>query len=124
MQAIQAPKYDYSQHTVKELKEMAKKNNAIVWVNGQKKADYIKALEDHDSYEQDHINTMKTFENFGENLKKQREEIASGTQKIRDACQKADIAIKQLKDKEDKTIEDYKKLVVILESRMKLMKDF
>lgn len=116
-------KIDYTQYTVKELKAMIKEKNVLAW-DLKKKADYIKALEDHDSYEESHNNFMTGIQKIGEGMKKQTEEIADGLAKIRDACQKADAAIKILEEKEGKTIEDYENLVKILKSRMKLMKDY
>jgi hypothetical protein len=116
-------KVDYNQYKVVELKAMIKERNVLAW-DCKRKADYVKALEDHDKYEQSHTNFMNGIKQLGENMKKQKEEIADGLQKIRDTCKTADAAIKILEEKEDKTIEDYEKLVKLLKTRMKLMKDY
>ena len=114
---------DYNSYTVVELKALIKERNALSF-NCKKKADYVAALVDDDTLKKSMADLHTGLDKMSADMQKSMESIKTGTTKIREACSVADIKIKSLKDKEDKTIDDYKILVELLEKRMKLMKDF
>lgn len=107
----------YAQYTVKELKQMIKDNNVLTFNSCTKKADYIKALEDHDAYEQSKVNFQKWADNIGETIKKTNElkEKAENTKEI------AKEVLDKLKQKENKTSEDYEKMISLYEHLLKLV---
>ena len=105
---------NYNTKTVKELKVMTK--DRPVFVDGPRKADYVKALVDDDRYK-------LATKNFQDKLKNDVQAIKDTRAKFKNACTILDTKIKSLKDKNDKTIDDYEELVIFLEQRMSLMKD-
>lgn len=103
---------DYSKLTVKELKALIKERN-VFSINCTKKIDYVKALEDDDKF----ISGMSHLTSYAENVTKG---ITETREKIVDTAKKYDDKINELKQKEGKTTEDYEKLVMLLENRIKL----
>ena len=122
---------DYTNYTVVELKALVKERKVLFASNCKKKADYVAALVEDDNYKKSMANFHTGLQEMSTNMQKNlqsikdsKESINEKIAKIRETCNTTDIKIKSLKYKEDKTIDDYKTLVDLMEKRMKLMKDF
>lgn len=115
---------DYSTYTVKELKEMVKTRSISIYVNGTKKADYIKALQDDDSYQQSTQNFHNSLNSFKQEMEDKTKYINESITKIRESVIKIDEKVSELKNKTHLSIDDYKLIVDLLEKRIKLMKDW
>lgn len=115
---------DYSNMTVLELKALTKDRNVYLWSSKKNKADYVKALRDDDASKKGREDFHIGLAEMAESFKTKTESIQNSLAKIRDACTEFDIKIKSLKEKENKTNSEYELLVKLLESRMKLMKEW
>ncbi len=115
MSTANPPTSKYAQYTVKELKQMIKDRNAISFGH-TKKADLIQDLEDHDAHEKSMANMAKWSEKLIEDGKKVKELKEQAV----DAVQKAKSTIAVLKQKENKTSEDYEKIINLYDSLLNL----
>ena len=110
--------------TVLELKTLVKDRNVLMFGPKKNKADYVQALRDDDSYKKDRNDFHTGLEQMAAHMQASRDSINNSLAKIKEARTEFDVKIKSLKEKEDKTIKEWELLVTLLESRMKLMKDF
>ena len=115
--------------TVKQLKDLCKERDVILF-SPKRKEDYVNGLVEKDDsdrskfeFQQSLTQSVGDIQNALNEIEERAIEIGEKKKKINDACNVMDAQIKTLKDKDDKTIDDYKELVKLMEKRMKFMKD-
>jgi len=120
---------DYTTMTVKQLKDLCKERDVILF-SPKRKEDYVNGLVEKDDsdrskfeFQQSLTQSVGDIQNALNEIEERAIEIEEKKKKINDACNVMDAQIKTLKDKDDKTIDDYKELVKLMEKRMKFMKD-
>lgn len=113
VQQVIPEKYDH--YTVAQLKQLIK-DRKVLHFGTCKKVDYIKSLEDNDAYEKSKVN----LSNYFDGMKKDMEKIQETKTKVNDTIQIATDAIEKLKGKDNKTTEDYEKIIKLYDSLLKL----
>lgn len=106
---------DFNKLTVRELKKYIEDNNVLTF-NCKRKADYIQAIDNH-------LQRQQTLKNMTDSFTKLGDYIAESTKKIKNVTKLADQQIALLKSKDNKTTEDYEKLVSLMDARMLMMED-
>lgn len=110
------PVQKYDHYTVKELKQLIKDRNVLT-ASCTKKADYIKALEENDSYTKSSDDFVKCIDSMAQdvNMIKEIKEKQNSTIDL------AKSTIEKLKLKKEKTNEDYETIIALYDNVVKLM---
>ena len=108
--------------TVKQLKDLCKERNVILF-SPKRKEDYVNGLVEKDNRDRSMLEFQQSLTQKMEDTRNTIRDIEEKKKRISDACAVMDTQIETLKIKEEKNIDDYKELVKLLEKRMKFMKD-